>query len=117
MKEHPSLIKPLPLEKTAVAKSTRSIIIREERIPKAYEAYRNTVLNLLEKTKQSFLEVERANSIEEIRELLNNNDVQFMRLAANLEKLIPFFDKLVANADLEKEVLEKLNKELTKLGS
>jgi len=96
------------------AKPKREIIIREERIPKAYDAYRNTVLDLLEKTKQGFLEVEQANSIEEIRELLNGNDMKFMRLAANLEKLLPFLDKLVANADLEREVLEKLNRELTR---
>ena len=111
MREHPSLN---PYVKPKTIKPERNINIREERIPKAYDAYRNTVLDLLEKTKSSFLEVEQANSIEEIREILNNNDVHFMKLAANLEKLLPFLEKLVANADLEREVLNKLNKELSK---
>jgi len=111
LKEHPSL---KPYVKPKTTKPERNIIIQEERIPKAYDAYRNTVLDLLEKTKSSFIEVEQANSIEEIREILNNNDVHFMKLAANLEKLLPFLEKLVANADLEREVLDKLNKELGK---
>ena len=108
MKEHPSLT-PLPKPKP-----TRDIIIKEERIPQLYDAYRNTVFDLLEKTKAGFLEVERANAIEEIREIVNNNDVKFMQLAANMEKLLPFLQKLVANVDLEREVLEQLKRELAK---
>ena len=97
-----------------VAKVERQIIIQEERVPKIYEAYRDTVVELLDKTRTSFLDLEKANSIEEIREILNNNDVQFTKLQSNLEKMIPFLDKLAANADLEREVLEKLKRELGK---
>jgi len=115
--EHPSLTKQFNVNLTEIASLKRQV--RE--IREYLETVKNTsplvtlqtdkLIRLLELAEQQSSRVEKK-EFQSFRRILEQNLSQFNDLIGKLEGLTVFLEKLTANAELEREVLEKINQRL-----